>query len=93
VRAAVLHALADVQHEIADQVRLVLVLLQVVLVGAAEDLPIQVPQIVTGRILSVFGELDREAVIGTAMQPRHISLDDVPGAQLQAFQFSQRPWV
>ena len=71
--ALVAHALAGVQQQVADQVRLFLELLQVVLVGAAEDLPIEIAEVVAGRVLAVLGELDREAVERAAMHARRRS--------------------
>ena len=42
--ALVTHAFADVQDDVANQVRLVLMLLQIELVGAAERLPVDIAQ-------------------------------------------------
>ena len=84
--APVAHALAGVQQQVADQVRLFLELLQVVLVGPAEDFPVEVAQVVAGRVLAMLGELDREAVEGAAMHARDVALDDPPRAQRQALQ-------
>jgi hypothetical protein len=44
---------------VADEVRLLLVLLDVVAVGLAEDLPVEVAQVVAGRVLAVLGETRR----------------------------------
>jgi len=84
--ALILHALARVQEQVAHQVRLFLELFQVVFIGASEHLPIEIAEIVAGRVLAVFGELDREPVERTAMSTRGIALDDPPRAQRQPLQ-------
>ena len=93
MRTPIAHALADIQHQLADQVRLVVVLLHVELVGAAEHFPVDVSQVVARRVLAVLGKLDREAVKGAAVQARHIAFHDVPSTQMQAFDLSQRPRI
>ncbi len=84
--AAVAHAFAGVQEQMADQVRLVLELLQIILVGPPKNFPIEIAEVVAGGILAVLGELDREAVKGAAVHARHVALDGRPGAQRQALQ-------
>ena len=84
--APVAHALAGVQQQVADQVGLVLELLQIVFVGPAEDFPIEIAEIVAGGILAMLGELDRKAVERAAMDARHIALDDPPCAERQPLQ-------
>ena len=78
--APVAHAFAGIQEQMADQVGFVLELLQIILVGPAEDFPIEIAKVVAGGVLAVLGELDREAVEGAAVDARHVSLDDRPGA-------------
>ena len=74
----------------ADQVRLFFELLEVELVGAAENLPVEVPQVVAGCVLAVLGELDGEAVVGTAVYAGDVPFHDQPGTQLKPFQLSER---
>jgi hypothetical protein len=78
---------------VAEQVRLVFVLLEIELVGAAEDFPIEMAQIVARRVFAVLGELDRKAMQRAAMQAGDVALDDVPGSQPQAAELSQQPGV
>jgi len=77
------HRSAVVHEQVAAKVRLVLELLHVATVRAGEQPPIEIPRVVAGGILAVFGKLDGEAVIGTAMEPRPKALDHHAGAQLQ----------
>ena len=71
------------KQQVADQVGLFLELLEVILVGAAEDLPVEIAEVVAGGVLAVLGELDREAVEGAAVNARDVSLDDRPRAERQ----------
>ena len=61
IAVAVAHRLADVEHEVADEVRLHLVLLDEVLIASVEDPPIDVPWVVARHVFTVAGELHREA--------------------------------
>ena len=56
--AAVVHRLADVDDEVAAQVGLCLVLLDVKAVGLGPDLPVEVADVVAGGVLAVLHELD-----------------------------------
>jgi hypothetical protein len=73
------HALAGIDDEMAEEVGLVFVLLQVELVGAAEDFPVEVAQVVAGRVFAVLRELDGETVPRAAMLAGDVALDDVSG--------------
>ena len=53
-----MHALTDIEHKMADQVGLILELLQVELVRATVDFPVDIAQIVPGRVFTMFRELD-----------------------------------
>ena len=88
--AAVAHAFAGIQKQVADEVRFLLVLLEVELVGLAIHLPVDKAQVVAGAVFAVFGKLDREAVVGTAMRAGDIAFDDRAGAQFQPMQLRQR---
>ena len=80
---AVAHRPAVVDEQVAAQVGLVLELLDVVAVGAGEEPPVEVAEVVAGAVLAVFGELDREAVVGAAVQAAPQPLDHAARAQLQ----------
>ena len=88
--AAIAHAFAGVQQQVADEVGFFLVLLEIVLVGLAENFPIDVAQIVALGILAMLGELDRETVVRTAMHAGDIAFDNQPGTQLKPLQLSER---
>ena len=79
-----LHALAGVHHHPRDEVRFLLVLLQVVAFGAAVDLPVDVPDVVAGGVLAVLGELDGEPVPRASVPPGEVALDHLPGVEFQA---------
>ena len=53
-----------------------LILLQVNLVGLAEDLPIDVPDVVAGDVRPVLGKLDGDALIRRAVHAGHQAFDD-----------------
>ena len=65
------------------EVGLLLVLLDIEAVGAPEDLPVDVANVIAGDIFPVLGKLNTEAVIRAAMESRDESLDDKPGLELQ----------
>src|SRR5205823_7200987 len=55
----------------------------VIPITAREEPPVEVARIVARRVLAILGELDRETVIGTAVNTRPESLNHNAGAQLQ----------
>ena len=61
LRTLVSHAGTHIQHQVADQVGLILVLLDIELVGAGKQLPVEVTGIVPGGVIAVLGEFHREA--------------------------------
>ena len=85
--------MTGVDQEPTNEISLLFVLLQVISFGPAEDFPIDVLDVVAGRILAVLGEFDCEAVMRTAMLARQITLDDKPGLQLQAADLGKRDRV
>ena len=70
----------------ADEVRFLLILLEIILVGAAEDFPVEVTQVVARRILAMLGELHGESAERAAVHARHVSLDDPPVRQAEPLQ-------
>ena len=87
------HRLADVEQQPADEVRLLLVLLEVEAAGPAVDLPVDVLDVVAGDVLAVLGELDGEAVVRALVHARQVALDDQPRLQLQAADLGERQRV
>ena len=65
------------------EVRLLQVLLEIDLVGLAEDLPIDMADIIAGDIGAMLGELDADSLIGRAVHAGHQTFDDLPGAKVQ----------
>ena len=66
-RRAEAHRAAQVDEQVAAQVRLVLEPLDVVAVGAGEEPPVEIARVVAGRVRAILAELDREAVVRAAM--------------------------
>ena len=60
------------------QVRLLLVALDVIAVGAGEHLPVEILQIVAGHVLAMVRELDGESVKRAFMKAVDEALDDQP---------------
>jgi hypothetical protein len=87
--AAIRHALAGVEQQVRNQVRLFLELLQVILVGPPENLPVEVAKVVARHVLAMFGEFDGEPVKRAAVDPGNVPLDDQPRAKLQPPKFRQ----
>ena len=72
----VAHRPREVHHQVARQVRLGLEFLRVEAVGLGVDVPVDVRDVVAGRVLAVLGELDREAVERAGVQAGDEALDD-----------------
>src|SRR5271157_4275509 len=83
------HRFAGVQKQVEEQVRLLLVLLEVKLVGLGPDLPVHVADVVARHIFAVLGELDGEAVVGAGMHARDVALDHEPGLEIEPLEASQ----
>ena len=77
------HALRQVHQQIAGDVRLGLILLDVVPVGLGVDEPVDVLRIVPLRVAAMLRKLDAEAVKRRRMQPGQKPLDDEPRTQIQ----------
>ena len=86
----VAHRLGSVEEDVGLEVRLLLVLLDVEAVGAAEDLPVDVAGVVARDVLPVLGELHAEAVVGALVEPRDVPLDDHAGLHLETAQLGDR---
>ena len=67
---AVGHRAADVEQQMAVEVRFLFELLDVVTVAARVHLPVDGGERVAGNVLAVLGELDAEAFERAAMQAR-----------------------
>ena len=80
---AVLHGFAAIEQDVGDVVGFLLILLDEVAIGAAENLPVQVAGIVTGRIFAVLGKLNGEAAIGRLVLTGHVALHHVAGVKAQ----------
>ena len=68
----------------ADEVRLLLVLLDGVALGAAVALPVDVADVVAGDVLAVLDELDGEAAERALVVADAQALDDGAGLQARA---------
>ena len=78
-----------VDDEVGAEVGLLLEALHVVLVELALGLPVEVAQLVAGRVLAVLGELDRLPVVGRAVEAGEHALGDRADAQLQAAELGE----
>ena len=77
------HRRAGIDREVAGDVGLGLKLLHIVLVGLGVDQPVDVLRVVARGVLAVLAELDREALVGTGMEPLQEALDDELGAEIE----------
>ena len=80
---SVAHRAGEVHHQIAGQVGLGLELLDVEPVGLGVNVPVDVGDVVAGRVLAVLGKLDREPLERAGVQPGDEALDDELGAQVE----------
>ena len=67
-----------------------LVALDVVAIELAVGLPVEVLELVAGRVLLVLGELDALALVGRLVEPREDALDDGAGAHLDSGEARER---
>ena len=83
IAGAIGHGGADVEQQVGFEVGFFFVLFDVEAVGFGKGLPVQVAQGVTGHVGAVFGELDRETVIGALVEACDEAFDDQAGDQVQ----------
>ena len=74
------------------KIGLLLVLLQVELVTATEHLPLQVFQVITGDILAMLREFDRESLIWGPVHSAHDTFSDHPRPEFKRRQLPDRFW-
>jgi hypothetical protein len=72
------HGAAVIDQQMAAEVGFVLELFEIKAVGTGVETPVQVAGVLAGRVGPVFGELDGETVIRTAMQAAPETFDDNP---------------
>jgi len=79
VARSISHRFARIDEEVRDEVRLLLVLLDDVTIGAPEYFPVEMTSVVAGNVLAVLGKLDRETPVGRPVRPSHVAFDDLAG--------------
>ncbi len=77
------HRRREIHHEVARQIRLGLEFLDVKPVGLGVHVPVDVSNVVTGRVLAMLGEFHRETLERAGVQPRDEPLDNESCAQIQ----------
>ena len=77
------HRFAGIDDDEQMQICLFQILLEIDLVGLAEDLPVDVAGVVAGHVGPMLRELDGDSLVWRAMHPGHQSFDDEPGPQVQ----------
>lgn len=88
--STVLHTLRSIDEEGAPEIGILFVLLDVETVLASVNLPVDVPEVVTRRVLPVLYELDRLTEVRTAMHTRKEALHDVSGSKLHRVDAADR---
>src|SRR5688572_33201522 len=83
VAGAEAHRAAGVHEQEAAEIGFLLEFFEKVPVGAGKDAPVEIAEVVAGRILAIFGKLDGEAGERAAMQTGANSLHDRARAQLE----------
>src|SRR5215211_7638895 len=66
-RVRVVHRIAGVDQQVTLRVRISAILLDEVAIGATEQTPIEIAQVVAGIVLTILGEFSREASERRAM--------------------------
>ena len=80
---AVAHGGAGIEHQRELRVGFAAIALQVSALGAGEDVPIDVAQIVAGRVGAILGEFLAESEVGRTMQARDKAVHHGLGDQVQ----------
>jgi hypothetical protein len=80
---AVAHRSGCINQDDKIEVRLLLMLLQLELVGSSEDLPIEVAEVITGHVGTMLGKLDGQALVRRAMGAGGEPFDDHLRPQLE----------
>src|SRR3954454_7285899 len=80
---SVAHRAADVQHQMAVEVRFLLEFLDVVAIASRVDLPVDGRDVVAGNVLAVLGKLDAETLEWAAVQAGEQPFDNRPRFQLE----------
>ena len=79
----VIHRRAGVDQQVTLRVRVGAIFLDEVTIGAPEQTPVEIAQIVAGIVLPILGELGRETREWRTMQARHETLDHRTREQLK----------
>ncbi len=75
---SIAHRPAGVDHEIAAEVGLVLEPFHIIAIRAGKEPPVEIARVVARAVLAVFAELDREPVVGAAVNALDEPLDGDP---------------
>jgi hypothetical protein len=89
----IFHAFAAIEQEMRDEVRLLLVLLDVIAITSTEHLPIEVTRVVAGHVLAVLRELDREPSERGFVRAGHVALHNGPRLKPKVLRALDRLWI
>jgi hypothetical protein len=90
VLALIAHTAGRIDEQMCLEVRLFLVLFDIIAIRFAVGAPIDVANFVAGIILAMLGELDGEALVRTLMHAGEKALDEVARHQGQMAVLGQR---
>src|SRR5690554_3803670 len=88
-----IHRTRGVHDHIGPKIGLVFVLFDIIFVGLGVDLPIDMANLMAGRIFGIFGEFDRPAVMRRAVHARENPLDQRLRLELHGAQLVEDGWV
>lgn len=72
----VVHRGTGIDEQVTLRIRVRSILLDEIAIGAAEQTPVEITQVVAGVVLTILGELGREAGKRRAMQTGHEAFDN-----------------
>ena len=76
---AIIHGGTAVHDQMGYEVGILFILADIISFGAAENLPVEMADVIAGRVFAVLCKLDGKPVIGRAVFPDPIALDDFAG--------------
>jgi len=87
---AIPHGLTAVEQQIAGEIGLGFILFQIVTIRFGVDFPVDITQVIAGRVLPMLGELGGKTVKRAFMCPGNVAFHNLSRRQIQVLNLSER---